>query len=198
LENLDFFKKIIYEAPDDPPDAPPDEAPPAPEPPPEDPPDISDPVEDTGGGEAGGPPPDMPDMGGGDEPPPDMGGEEGGEQQEENPEENLELDEKISAIMNMNLYQRFLGLLDKIGNQLSSIKNNNDILFILSKDSIDIVTSLKKLEENLRLYLANYFQQSNYSKNLLFFNKCLNLLKLLNDSFEKNIKKGLKGIENNN
>ena len=60
---------------------------------------------------------------------------------------NLELDEKISSILNMNLYQRFLTLLNTIGSQLTMIKNNSDILFTLSKDSLSIIEKLKKLDE---------------------------------------------------
>jgi len=120
--------------------------------------------------------------------------EEGAEENPDDKLKNLGLDEKISAIMNMNLYQRYLSLLNTIGGQLTMIKNNSDILHTLSADSLDIVESLKKLDENIRLYLKNSFLNENYSKNLLFFNKCLNLLKLLNDVFDSNVKKGIKTI----
>lgn len=142
-----------------------------------------------------------------DDGPPDLGDDFGDENQEsfddaedqgndDNPPiENLELDDKISAIMNMNLYQRFLTLLNTINNQLSTIKGNSDILYTLSSSSLDVVGLLKKLDENIRLYLKNSFLNENYSKNLLFFNKCLNLLKLLNDVFDKNIRKGIKALE---
>ena len=95
----------------------------------------------------------------------------------------------------MNLYQRYLTLLNTNGSQLTMIKNNSDILFTLSKDSLSIVEKLKKLDENIRLYLKNSFLHENYSKNLLFFNKCLNLLKILNDIFDKEVRKGIKGTE---
>ena len=108
--------------------------------------------------------------------------------------QNLGIDDKVSAIMNMNLYQRYLSLLNNIGNQLTMIKHNNDILYTLTDTIVDTTIALKKLDENIRLYLKNYFINENYSKNLLYFNKCLNLLKLLNDSFDANIKKSIKSI----
>ena len=72
------------------------------------------------------------------------------------------------------------------------LKTNGDVLFTLSPESLDIVGSLKRLDENVRLYLKNTFLNENYSGNLLFFNKCLNLLKLLNDVFDRNVRKGIK------
>jgi len=189
---LSLFERVIYEAPGDPPPDIPAEEP------------TSDAPPDTGGGD----PPDLPAASGGDpggdmsgSDPPELGEDFGDEEgfgdigSEEEVPEDLGLDEKISAIMNQNLYQRFLSLLNSVGNQLSMIKNNNDVLFTISNDSLDIVSSLKKLDENIRAYLANYFLNENYSKNLLFFNKCLNLLKLLNDIFGKNIQKGMKAME---
>lgn len=192
-----IFEQFLFEAPGD--DTPPDMVD-------NGPPDVPDGAENTE------PPPDMPDenLGGGDmvpdDGPPDMPDEFGedefgtgdmGTDETQNPDEQLQslgLDEKISAIMNMNLYQRYLTLLNTIGNQLTMIKNNSDILHTLSAESLDIVDSLKKLDENIRLYLKNSFLNENYSKNLLFFNKCLNLLKLLNDVFDSNVKKGIRTI----
>ena len=174
-----IFEKFLFEAPED-----------------EVPPDMVDstPPEVPDGAENEAPPPDMPDiedsMASGDEPP-DMPDEFGtddfanddadltGMDTPEDPLQDLGLDDKVSAIMNMNLYQRYLALLNTIGGQLTMIKNNSDILYTLSSDSLDILDSLKKLDENIRLYLKNYFLNENYSKNLLFFNKCLNLLKFL-------------------
>lgn len=194
-----MFEKYLFEAPgEDPPDVQPD----VPSEGESSPPDMTD---DTG---SGSDPPDMSDAGGAisadDDGPPDMGGDEGfddgsgfddtsssEEGSDGNTDNNLGLDEKISAIMNMNLYQRFLSLLNTIAGQLTMLRNNSDILYTLSSDTIDTVESLKKLDENIRLYLKNSFLNENYSKNLLFFNKCLNLLKLLNDVFDKNIKKGI-------
>lgn len=198
---LNMFEKFLYEAPgDDPPDvqqateSPPD----VPTDTPADtgdPPDIPDDAGDAPAIDDG--PPDMQDDGFGDDVGyDDTGGgeEEGSEGGEENPN-NLGLDEKISAIMNMNLYQRFLSLLNTIAGQLTMLKNNSDVLFSLSTDSLETIEQLKKLDENIRLYLKNSFLNENYSKNLLFFNKCLNLLKLLNDVFDKNVRKGINAMK---
>lgn len=196
--NSDLFGKYLFEAPEDdqapdvaaanisdPPDVP-DEAPSTDD---ESPPDMADDIDD-----------------GSDENPPDISDDAGGEfddsgfednlgDENNQSDNNLGLDEKISSIMNMNLYQRYLSLLNQIANQLSMMKNNTDILHTISPESIDIIDSLKKLDENIRLYIKNSFLNENYSKNLLFFNKCLNLLKLLNDVFDKNVKKGLTSIK---
>jgi hypothetical protein len=118
--------------------------------------------------------------------------ENNNDENNEEDNENLPLDEKISAIMNLKLYQRFLNLLNTVGNQISMIKNNNDILYSISNNSLDVLEELKRLDENIRLYLINYFNNENYSKNLLFFNKILNLLKLLNDEFNQKISKGIR------
>lgn len=200
-DGISLFEQYLKEAPDDPPDAGQADA--------GAPPDIPDGAEsDTG-------PPDMgdagmddsPDSGGSfDDGPPDMGGDdfgdgmedgdEGGEEGGENQEEPIEgLDEKVSAIMNQRLYQSFLAMLNTIGSQISQVKENSDILHALSAESIEITESLQKLDENVRLYLKNIFMEENYSKNLLFFNKCLNLLKLLNDVFTERIRKGIKDAE---
>lgn len=198
MKKLSLFERVITEAPDDPPDIPKEDTPP-----PDIPSDLS--TQDEG-------PPDIPNESEGDASgdidsgePPDLDGDFGGEEPEglddqsfdgEGDErQSLEIDEKISAVMNQQLYQRFLALLNNITSQLSMIKNNSDVLFTLSTDSLDIIDSLKKLEENVRLYLKNYFLNENYSKNLLFFNKCLNLLKLLNEIFDKNIQKGIRSME---
>ena len=108
-----------------------------------------------------------------------------------NKEDDLGLDAKISTVMNENLYQRFLSLISTITNQLSVLKDNNDIVYTAAPKSLGIIESLKKLRDNINLYLAYYFINNNYSKNLLFFNKCLNLLNLLNKNFEKDLKHGV-------
>lgn len=170
-----------------------------------DPPEIEDPGEDSEIGDSG--PPDIVD----DNPPPDMsmddmGDDEFGdsefgdeEQSEENPEDNLnnlELDEKISAIMNNKLYQRYLSMINSIGSHISQITDNNDIMFSLLGDGYDeLLDKFKKLDENIKLWMKNNFINENYSKNLLFFNMCLNLLNLLNDSLEDKIKKAIKDKE---
>lgn len=203
-ENLSFFERFLFEAPgDDPPDAPAaDTAADA-----TGPPDM--PAGDAGeppdlGGDVGGDPPA--DEGSGDpDAPPDLGGDDSfdgaggdngsGDGTEDGEDPNAGLDDKVSDIMNVQLYQKFLSLLNNIGSELTMCKINNDILYTLSPDTMNLVPALKKLDENIRLYLQNAFIHENYSKNLLFFNKCLNLLKLLNDVFDKDVKKGVDSME---
>lgn len=191
---LEYFKQFLYEAPGDDP-----------------PPDISQ--QDDSGGDVMPPdlpednsidmgadgPPDLPDDSG---TPPDMeddsgfGGDEfGGEEQQEDQNEKMELDEKISAIMNRNLYQRFLELLGSVTSQISQIKDNRDVLNSIVEDIQGFLSRLTDLEENIRLYLKNYFIHEDYGKNRLFFNKCLNLVSLLNMIFDDAIKKGIKHVD---
>lgn len=199
---MNMFERFLYEAPgDDPPDtSPPTESPPdVPDNPPEidqgdnleDPPEI-DLGDDNDGGGFGDSPPDMDDSFGTDD---GSMNNETNDTGDENQNKDIGLDEKISAIMNMNLYQKFLSLLNTIAGQQTMLKNNSDILYSLSPESLDTIDSLKKLDENIRLYLKNYFLNENYSKNLLFFNKCLNLLKLLNDVLDKNVRKGINAMK---
>lgn len=197
MSDLDFFKQFLYEAPgDDPPDI--DAPEPAGGDPPPDiggddapadagPPDLDD------GGDAGtdDAPPDLGDDGGFDAGGDDFGGDDG---DGENPEEEMMLDDKISAIMNMHLYQRFLELLSTLNNQISSVKNNADVLYSVAPDSTEYQQQLTKLDDNIHAYLDHYFTRNDYSKNLLFFNKCLNLLALLNQSFDDAVKKGIKSM----
>lgn len=206
-EALDLFEKFLYEAPgDDPPDIPAGGTGP-PDMPPDSagaddgaPPDMAD---DAGADppEDGGDPDAPPEMGGddgtfdgGDDAFGDETGEDGGEQGEDG-QQDIGLDDKVSSIMNMQLYQRFLSMLNNIGSELTMCKVNNDVLYTLSPASMEIVPALKKLDENIRLYLKNAFIHENYSKNLLFFNKCLNLLKLLNDVFDKAVRKGVADLK---
>lgn len=204
MDDIKFFMSFM-EA-DDPPDAAmvADNSPP---------PDVP---EDNGGGTA---PDDMPNMGddagsppdfggddgsmddGGDGSPPDFGDDEGGfggddgatdEEGGEDQKEPMDLDDKVSAIMNANLYTRFLTMLTNIEAQMSQMKSNADIVYTLSPDASEMYNKYKQLDDNIRLYLNNSFIDENYSKNLLFFNKCLNLLKLLNDSFSLYVNKGIR------
>lgn len=197
-QETSMFDRIFLEAPGDPPPDMPTDATHTDtggDAPPEmdmsgDEPDMGDPP-DMGGDDISGDPPDLGEEG-------DFGGEDQGMEdppEEEDPNANLEFDEKISRIMNMNLYQRYLALLNNISGQLTMLKDNSDTLYAVSEDSIDIIAALKKLDENVRLYLKNYFIQENFSKNRLFFDKCLNLLNLLNEIFQKKIEKGLKHVE---
>ncbi len=200
-KNLSLFEKFLFEAPnEDPPDAPAATGPPdmpADAASQDGPPDMGDFGGDDAGGDDGGGMPDMGDMGddGGDDG--GFGGDTGGDEGQGDQEgtDQLQLDDKVDAIMNMQLYQRYLSLLNTIGSQLTMIKNNSDVLYTLSAESIDVIESLKKLDENVRLYIKNSFLHENYSKNLLFFNKCLNLLKLLNDVFDGNVQRGIKGTK---
>lgn len=152
--------------------------------------------------EAPGPgPPDIPDMeapvdADGDDLPPDLPemdfdeNEASGAEDEGGDEAPLEISDKISVVMNYRLYQRFLTLANTVANQISTIKGNSDVIHSVSPGSLGIIEPLGKLGENIRLYLTNNFLTNNYSRNLLFYNKCLNLLKMLDDIFSKEIRKG--------
>lgn len=179
-----IFERYMFEAPED--EAPPDEAP------------ADEPVETPADDDT--PPPDMDDGGGDDaggyddDAPPDMMGDDEafGDEEPEDPNQDLKVDEKISSIMNVHLYQTFLTLVTDINEQIVTIKNNTDMFYSLSNESLEIIAPLKKLNENIRLYLKNNFVGERYEKNLLFFNKCMNLYKLLGDKFNAQISKGIK------
>lgn len=102
------------------------------------------------------------------------------------------IDDKLSNIMNVRLYQSFLSFIGDINEQITTIKNNMDMFYTLSNESLDVIPDLKKLDENVRLYLKNTFVYERYEKNLLFFNKCMNLYKLLGDKFNTDVSKGIK------
>jgi len=191
VTKLSFFEQVLFEAPGT--EATPD-ATAAPDMPDvgtsDSPPDM--PTNDDLTGEADTEmPPDMPeDMSSDDN---DFGSdmddinsddENNGEKKE------LEIDEKISNILNKLLYDKFLTLLNQIGSQLSNIKNNNEILHSIVPNLGEIVEEFKRLDESIRLYINNSFISENSSKNLLFFNQCLNALKMLNDKFSQEINKG--------
>lgn len=197
-DELNLFQKFMFEAPgdDDPTAVPPDEAqldtntdPPT---------DMS--TDNDGPADVSDEPPSADDSGGVDDAPPDMG--DGGfeddfsddmvEDDSGGTETQQKLDDKLSAIMNVTLYQTFLSLIGDINEQITTIKNNTDMFYTLSNESLDVVPDLKKLDENVRLYLKNTFIHERYEKNLLFFNKCMNLYKLLGDKFNTNISKGIK------
>ena len=195
LMNLSLFERYLIEAPED--EAAPDanmdvstEDPP--EAPIEDPPAIDG---TTGDDNAG----DFSADSDGTEDPPDMG-DFGTDDMDTGTEDDTSdgnsaptgLDGKVSAIMNQTLYKRYLSLLTQIASQQTSIKNNSDILYTISADVAGIVKSLSRLEGNIRSYLKNTFADENYSRNLLFFNKAVNLFKLLDDSFDAMIRKGMK------
>lgn len=104
---------------------------------------------------------------------------------EEQPKEDITVSEKISNIMNRGLFQKFISLLNTIELQISTIKSNSDVLFSLSEKCIQVMKGLEKLNDNIRLYLSNQFEDTNYSENLFFYHKCSNLLSLLNDDLDK-------------
>ena len=196
MSDLSLFEQWMFEAPgDDPvPDVPaePTGAPDMPEDttPANDPPDL-------GGDDIdGGDPPDFGGDEGGDEPP-EFGDEEDdsyddtGEDQQQDLN-NMGLDDKVSAILNLNLYQSYLELLTQIGTEMTSIKNNWDLLHAITPDIEEVSKSFKALDENIRLYIDNKYLDERYETNLLFYNKCKNLNKLLNDKFDKMIHKELK------
>lgn len=146
--------------------------------------DTSGDFDDTSFGDEG-----MDDAGFGED---ESGGEDASNNQEDNPD-NMNLPEKVSAIMNNQLYQRYLSMLNSVGTQISQMTDNGDVLFSLMKDGYsELLNKFKKLDENIKLWMKNNFINSDYSKNLLFFNMCLNLQSLLNESFNKKIKKGVK------
>ena len=192
-EDLDLFKKFLYEAPgDDPPDVTTTnndqtDPPPVPDEGADDsgPPEINDSPDDIDTG-----PPEINDDVGTDD---TFGEDPMATDEEQQPE--LELNEKISAIMNMNLYQRYLELLSNINSEISQMKDNSDMLYAITPSSVEMVANLSKLDENINMYINHYFMNNDYSKNLLFFNKCLNLLALLNKSFDDDVKKGVKSID---
>ena len=187
-KTLSFFEQVLLEAPGDE----------TPEPPAD---TSTEPVPDAG-------PPDMPNADEGDAlagevAPPDMqddapaeddfGSDFGSDDDQQNDQDqnNLGIDEKISNILNKLLYDKFLTLLNQIGSQISNIKNNNEILHSLVPNLGEISEEFKRLDESIRLYINNSFIYENSSKNLLFFNQCLNALKLLNERFSHEINKGI-------
>ena len=94
---------------------------------------------------------------------------------------------KICAFTIRKLYLKFLQSIGKkypsklFGRGLISNDGVYEFQTAQVTDPDNLVEFVKRLDENIRLYLKNSFINENYSKNLLFFNKCLNLLKLLND-----------------
>lgn len=191
---LEFFKQYLTEAPEDesPPDTSQEEAPPDASFDMGDPPDLPS---DDGGGDIGE---DPPDIGGGDDGGLGDFGSDDAESEDEGNDQGgspMELDEKISAIMNHKLYQRFINLLGSTKSKISEIKDNSDVLYTIAPECTEVIKKLQSLEENIRLYLKNKFVNEDYGKNLLFFNECLNLRALLSDIFDDIIKKGIKHVD---
>lgn len=175
--SLLFFEKVLLEEGED---APVDDSASAEG---TDPPDMGGDIESDFSGDTG-------DTGGDDTSfDTDFGGDSSGEDSGDGDEsKEPSFGEKISNVLNSKLYQRYLSLLNRIENEILSIKNNSDIFNIICKQSYESIEILKKLSENIRIYLNEFFLKENYSKNLLFFNKCINLYKLTNDQIIKLMK----------
>ena len=180
-----LFEKFMFEAPgEDPTNEVPDDTT-------DNTPDDPEPVDDSNESD---PPVDE-----GYDAPPDIGDMDGSyddldDESNIDNDNNLGIDEKISAILNMNLYQSYLNLLTEITTQLNSIRDNSDILYTLFDEMDETLNSLNKLDENIRLYIKNSFLNNRYERNQFFYNKCLNLYKLLNDKFNDSVHKGIKDI----
>jgi len=190
-KKFSFFEQVLFEAPGDeaPADAPADT-------PPDmnmDAPNMPDDTGDMDMGDA----PDMPADSDFDTGNDDFGSDMDDFGDDDSNDENngddknkkLDIDEKISNILNKLLYDKFLTLLNQIGSQLSNIKNNGEILHSLVPNIGDITEEFKRLDESIRLYINNSFTYNNSSKNQLFFNQCINALKMLNEKFSHEINK---------
>lgn len=193
---LDFFKKFLYEAPgEDPPDVAPDQGGDSP------PPDM--PEEDNSIDMSD--PPDIPDDNSPGDPPPDLDSDVDTES-EENYEDITGIDtsdqqsdeglsDKISAIMNQYLYQKFLKLVGQVSSKISEIKDNSDVLYAVTKDCSDVTSRLMRLETCLKLYMTNQFSNNSYSDNLHFFNRCFNSYALIGKIFDDLIKSGIRSMK---
>ena len=184
MESKDIYK-FLFEAPGDEDEATteaPEETPPADDNPPDMGDDVAadEPMDDEGGLDG---PPDIGD---------DFGDEDSFTDDTGEDTQNLTIDEKISSILNVNLYKNYLSLLSDIGTQLNTIKNNIDIFQAISDKTEETVTAIKNLDKNLRTYMMDTFQDERYENNMLFYNKCKALYKLLNEKFEKDIRKSIK------
>ena len=133
---LDLFQQSLFlEAPGDEGEASTDAQPT--DPPADDaPPDIPDTVGTESDNDA---PPDMTDEDPSDDGLGDTGFDDGQQQEEEDPNKTMKLDAKVSTVMNVNLYQRYLTLLNTINTQLSMIKNNGDMIYTLSDQTSSII-----------------------------------------------------------
>ena len=183
MDKKDIYN-FLFEAPEDEETAAPEEAPVEDTPADDNPPDITDDAIEGAGDDIPAPPDlgeeDITDDGFGD----DLG--------DEGELNNLTIDEKISSILNVNLYKNYLKLLSDIGTQLNTIKSNIDMFNAISDTTGSLVESIRKLEENLRLYMIDHFQNSRYENNQLFYDKCKSLYELLNDKFEKDVRKSIR------
>lgn len=142
----------------------------------EDPPDI-------GGGDDGG-------YGGDDGFGDTGGGGDGGNKKEE----ITGLSDKVSTVLNERLYKQVLALLSQITIKKEMVRDNIDMIRTIDPDATDITEDLTRLEDNIREYSDHTFLDENYSKNMLFYTKCLNLFNLLCARFSERLSKGIKKV----
>lgn len=169
----------------------------------DDPPDMAEddaPADDS--------PPDMDDGGDmDDEDPPDIGGggdgydaDDGfgdsaaGDDNGNKKEEITGLSNKVSAVLNERLYKQVLALLSQITVKKEMVRDNIDMIRTIDPDATGITEDLTRLEENIRDYSDHTFLNENYSSNMLFYTKCLNLFNLLCARFSERLSKGIKKV----
>jgi len=187
--NKEDMYKFLFEAPGDE-DEPTTDAPAEDAPTDEAPPDMN--TTDEGGTDV-----DVTDDPGDNGPPDiDMGNDDFDSDfsSDEGSTENISVPEKISAILNVNLYKNFMKLISDIGTQLNTIKHNIDMFNALTPTTSDTVDQFHKLDENVRLYMTTKFRDERYENNQLFYDKCKTLYQFLNEKFGKEINKGIKNI----
>lgn len=102
---------------------------------------------------------------------------------------SVPFDKKISDTLNRNLYQHYISLKKTINQELTMTEDNLDFIDPEVLKDTNLVEILKKLSSNMDLYLMNNFLNNDYSKNVFFYNKCLNMVNLVNIEFSKALKK---------
>lgn len=126
----------------------------------------------------------------------DGGDESSGEEKETEDSAPKGLDDKVSAILNSGLYKKNLALLSELTLKRNTIKDNIDVIRTLDPDAMEITEQLQRLEDNIREYNDHTFLNENYSKNRLFYDKCLNLYNLLCQRFKDQMAKAIKKVGN--
>ena len=198
VSDKNIFWQVMFEAEGD------EQQEAAPEETSEDPPDIGgdEYASDDGGADANVDNSDAPpDMGGdefssddsfGDE----DGSDDSGEEKETEDSAPVGLDNKVSAILNAGLYKKNLALLSELTLKRNTIKDNIDVIRTLDPDAMEISENLQRLEDNIREYNDHTFLDENYSKNRLFYDKCLNMYNLLCQRFRDQMAKAIKKAGN--